>query len=200
VPRGRQFPCVGVRATVACRVQLPDLLRNGPGAFLFGIALAAALGLLVLQWVKHLARRRRVLRAARAGQAERAAAQVLVEAGYAIVGRQVRRSWSVLADGHELRFDLIADYLVEVDGARWVAEVKTGERALDLRYGPTRRQLLEYRQAFGAEGVLLVDAEGQQVRRVQFRELAPSPPRWGVRLLWLGAGVLLGLVLARYLR
>src|SRR5262245_24754757 len=121
-------------------MQLSDLLRNGPRAFLLGIALAVALALLALQLVKHLARRRRILRAARAGHAERAAAQVLVQAGYTIVGRQVRRAWSVLADGQELRFDLIADYLVEDDGARWVAEVKTGERALNLRHGPTRRQ------------------------------------------------------------
>ena len=81
----------------------------------------------------------------------------------------------------------------EKDGKTCVAEVKTGERALDLRHGPTRRQLLEYQQAFGVEGVLLVDAEGGSVSCVSF--LAPSEAR-GVSPLWIfAAGLLSGLAL-----
>jgi hypothetical protein len=174
-----------------------DLLRIGPSAFLLGIGLALVLAYLALHLVRQLARRRRIRRAARAAQAERAAAQVLIRAGYAIVGRQVRRAWSVLADGEEVGFDLIADYLVESAGALWVAEVKTGPRALSLRHGPTRRQLLEYRHAFGVNGVLLVDAEAEHVRRIQFRERR-SGDRAKSALCWLAAGVLLGLLLARY--
>jgi hypothetical protein len=112
------------------------------------------------------------------------------------LGRQVRRVWSVLADGQEVSFDLIADYLVEAAGAAWVAEVKTGERALSLLHGPTRRQLLEYRHAFGVQGVLLVDAEAQRVRRIQFRE--PAPRAQASRaLLWLALGLMLGVALSR---
>ena len=161
------------------------------------MGVAALVGFLSFHVVQHLARQRRVRRAARAHQAERAAALVLERAGYTVLGRQVRRVWSVLADGQELSFDLIADYLVEAAGAAWVAEVKTGERALSLLHGPTRRQLLEYRHAFGVEGVLLVDAEAQRVRRIQFREPAPRAraPR---ALLWLGLGLLLGWTLSRY--
>jgi hypothetical protein len=173
------------------------LLRISPRAFLLGMVAALLAAVLMLQLVRQLARRRRVQRAARAAHAERAAAQVLIRAGYAIVGRQVRRAWSVLADGEELGFDLIADYLVESAGRLWVAEVKTGQRALSLLHGPTRRQLLEYRHAFGVEGVLLVDAEAAQVRRIQFRE----PAREGQArraLCWLAAGLVLGLLLDHY--
>jgi len=178
-------------------MQLSDLLRIGPSSFLLGIAVAVILAYLSLQLVKHLARRRRMRRAARAAHAERAAARVLIRSGYAIVGRQVRRAWSVLADGEEVGFDLIADYLVESAGTLWVAEVKTGQRALSLRHGPTRRQLLEYRHAFGVEGVLLVDAEAEHVRRIQFRE--PVRETHSSRALgWLGAGLVLGLLLGRY--
>jgi hypothetical protein len=160
-----------------------------------GIAVLVGSGALHL--MKQLARSRRVRRAARAHQAERAAAVVLERAGYTVMGRQVRRVWSVLADGQEVSFDLIADYLVEAAGAAWVAEVKTGERALSLLHGPTRRQLLEYRHAFGVEGVLLVDAEAQRVRRIQFR--APARRARAPRaLLWLGLGCVLGFVLSRY--
>lgn len=170
--------------------------------FLLGMLLSALLAGFVLHLVKRRARWRRVRRAARASRAERAAAAVLGAHGYAIVGHQVRQRWSLLADGQELSFDLVADYLVESDGVRWIAEVKTGERALDLRYGPTRRQLLEYRQAFGVDGVLLVDAEAQSVRTVRFREpprLARSAWRRSApqQLVLLGVGLVLGVWLTR---
>jgi len=174
-----------------------DLLQIGPSSFLLGIAVALVCAFLVLQMMRHLARRRRIRRAARAAHAERAAAQVLIRAGYAIVGRQVRRAWSLLADGEVVGFDLIADYLVECAGTLWVAEVKTGPQALSLRHGPTRRQLLEYRQAFGVDGVLLVDAEAAQVRRIQFREPL-RPGHLSRALCWLGAGLLLGAALGHY--
>jgi len=178
-------------------MQTSDLSRIGPGAFLLGMSVTALIAYLAFHLMKHLARRRRVRRAGRALHAERAAAQVLARAGYAVVGRQVRRAWSVLADGQEVSFDLIADYLVEAGGKPWVAEVKTGDRALSLRHGPTRQQLLEYRHAFGVEGVLLVDAEAEQVQRIEFREPV-HVPRSTHALAWLGAGLLLGVVLAHY--
>jgi len=170
----------------------------GPTALLLGIVLlliGATLALRVSSW---LARRNRVRRAARAGLAERSAAEVLVAAGYSILGYQVRQDWSLWADGEEIHFGLIADYLVEHEGQRWIAEVKTGHKPLDLRYGPTRRQLLEYRDAFGAAGVLLVDAEARRVRRVQFRQREPARQGSAAVPYWLGLGLLLGFALGRY--
>jgi hypothetical protein len=164
-------------------------------------ALAALAAVCCTLWVLGRLRRfSRVRRAARAGLAERAAAGVLASAGYQIVGRQVRQRWSLRSNGREVSFDLIADYVVEADGARYVAEVKTGARALDLRHGPTRRQLLEYRQAFGVCGVLLVDAEGGEVHHVEFRDAGhPRPP--GLRAVgWFSAGLLLGIALAQHWR
>jgi hypothetical protein len=179
-------------------MRLGDLLHLGPTAFLFGIALVLIGATLALRVSKWIARRTRVRRAARAGLAERAAAEVLVAAGYSILGYQVRQDWSVWADDEEVRFGLVADYLVEHEGLRWIAEVKTGHRPLDLRYGPTRRQLLEYRHAFGAAGVLLVDAEAKRVRRVQFREPTATQAASVRGLYWLAFGVLVGLALGRY--
>jgi hypothetical protein len=169
--------------------------------------LVAVLALIVASlWVaarlrRWLSRRARVRRAARAQAAERGALAVLSEHGFRVLGRQVRQSWGLVADGDPLRFTLIADYVVEREGKRWVAEVKTGERALDLRHGPTRRQLLEYRQAFGADGVLLVDAEGRRLHDVRFfgvdhtaRGGALGPVALGVALgLGLGIGIGIGI-------
>jgi hypothetical protein len=169
-------------------------------ALLLVVLLLASVGLTLWlsSWHDRRSRRRRV---ARAQRAERDAAGLLEAHGFAVLGRQVRQSWSLVADADEVEFTLIADYLVERRGRRWVAEVKTGERALDLRHAPTRRQLLEYRQAFAVDGVLLVDAEGQSLRSVHFRD-AGGARRAGVRspgrMAAFGVGLISGLSLAGY--
>jgi hypothetical protein len=82
-------------------------------------------------------------------------------------------------------------------GLRYVAEVKTGAFAPRLETAATRRQLLEYRIAFDVDGVLLVDADAERVRLVEFP--LPSGPRgqgagrlgW-MGMAWLMAGVAAG--------
>lgn len=157
------------------------------------LAVVVAFTLGLRRWFDRRARRRR---GARAERAERNAAVLLEARGFQVLGRQVRQSWSLQADAEEVQFTLVADYLVQRGGRRWVAEVKTGERALDLRHGPTRRQLLEYRQAFAVDGVLLVDTEGQSLRSVHFRE--PPGARRASSLLVFAAGLVAGLSLAGY--
>lgn len=176
----------------------PGLLElpggSWPLAALALVVLSAWATLRLQRWGR---RRSLVRRAARAQAAEREAFELLEARGYEVLGRQVRQSFRLTADGEEVRFTLIADYVVERAGRRWVAEVKTGERALDLRYGPTRRQLLEYREAFGVQGVLLVDAEGRRLLRVEFDG---TPASRGARgPLTFAAGVAAGLALAALL-
>jgi hypothetical protein len=174
-------------------------LGAGFGAALSVLALVILVlgawgGLALRRWLDGRYRRRR---GARAQRAERDAAALLEATGFELLGRQQRQRWALEVDGRAVEFTLIADYLVERGGRRWVAEVKTGERALDLRHGPTRRQLLEYRQAFGVDGVLLVDAEGNSVQRVCFPE--PRAASRASRLLPFAAGVLSGLALGLWL-
>jgi hypothetical protein len=170
-------------------------LRGWLGALVVLLAMAAgvALTLWLRRWFGRLSRKRR---GARAERAERNAAVLLEARGFEVIGRQVRQSWSIWADAEEVQFTLVADYLVQRGGRRWVAEVKTGERALDLRHGPTRRQLLEYRQAFAVDGVLLVDAEGQSLRSVHFREPLEAQRVSGLAVF--AAGLVAGLSLAGY--
>jgi hypothetical protein len=92
-------------------------------------------------------------------------------AGYQILGRQVEGGWTVHADGEPLDVDLRADLIVSRKGRRYVAEVKTGRVAPSLDCAATRRQLLEYRVAFGVDGVLLVDAEEKRVIKVELGSL-----------------------------
>ena len=111
---------------------------------------------------------RAVQRARRAGAGEQAAERVLEDAGYAVLERQVRCIWWIDLDGEEEEVELRADLLVERDGERFIAEVKTGEKATDPTFPPTRRQLLEYRLAFDPHRILLVDAEAEEIMEVSF--------------------------------
>jgi len=115
-------------------------------------------------------------RAERAGAGEDEAARMLEDAGYTIVERQARVTWAPLVDGAPVMTELRADYLVEAGGELLVAEVKTGDEAPSVTTAATRRQLLEYHVAFGADGVLLVCPERGQIHRVVF-PLPGSPVR-----------------------
>ena len=138
-------------------------------AWIIGALLVVIAGLWIRlrQWANrgHV---RAVRRARRAGAGERTAERVLEEAGYAVLERQVRCIWWIDVDGREEEVELRADLLVERDGERFVAEVKTGAKATDPTFPPTRRQLLEYRLAFDPHRVLLVDAEAEEIMEVCF--------------------------------
>jgi len=134
------------------------------------VALAAAV---IALWLAAALRRwrgsrRARRRAARAGAGEDRAAVLLEAAGFTIVERQPCVDWAPLVDGEPVVTPLRADYLVELRGELLVAEVKTGEEAPSITTAATRRQLLEYSVAFGADGVLLVCPERDEILRVVF--------------------------------
>jgi hypothetical protein len=134
------------------------------------VAIAAAIVALWLAWRVRRWRGswRARRRAARAGAGEDRAATMLADAGWRIVARQARTLWIPLVDGEPHETELRADYLVEADGERLVAEVKTGDEAPSLDVAATRRQLLEYRVAFAVDGVLLVCPERGTIQRIEF--------------------------------
>ncbi|MFN0246715.1 MAG: hypothetical protein ACKV2T_07385 [Kofleriaceae bacterium] len=153
----------------------------GDTRLLVACLLAGALVALVLARTMRSWRgsRRARMRAARAGEGESDAVGLLEAAGYRIVAKQARAWWTPTIDGEPHETELRADYLVEAEGALFVAEVKTGDAAPDLSTAATRRQLLEYEVAFnvalGATGVLLVIPERGTIHRVQFPR-AKQPP------------------------
>lgn len=127
-------------------------------------------------------------RSVRAADGEQGAAELLARAGYAVLERQIEGAWTVRADGEPVTFGLRADYLVERDGRRYIAEVKTGRLAPRLSHGPTRRQLLEYSAAFDVHGVILVDADAETLTHVEIDPFArsrlavPSPEGRGFKM------------------
>ena len=137
------------------------------GALVAAVLLLVGLGLARRwrDWRASAIARRRSVRAVR-GEAE--AERLLARLGFAILARQVGLAWAIACDGEEHPVDLRADLLVERDGQRYIAEVKTGVSAPLLTNAATRRQLLEYCVAYQVDSVLLVDIEADCVREVSF--------------------------------
>ena len=132
------------------------------------LALLASIG-----WMRAVGRIRRgnARRQRVASEGERAAVGVLQAQGYQVVDRQVTGRWSLWVDGHDLPVHSRADLLVARGGRRFVAEIKTGDLAVDPTRPATRRQLLEYLLAFDVAGVLLVDMVQGTVHEVRFPDL-----------------------------
>lgn len=74
----------------------------------------------------------------------------------------------LLVDGESQQFRVRADAIVSRRGQRFVVEFKGGQDVARVGHRGTRRQLLEYAFAFPADGVLLVDAVGGRIARVEF--------------------------------
>jgi CRISPR/Cas system-associated exonuclease Cas4 (RecB family) len=153
-------------------------MGSPPGGYALGVWIQVAFVVLLLLlaialvgwWSAHTrTRRRNRARQRRATRGEELAESLVEALGMTVVERQAGRAWTLEVDGVEREVLSRADLLAEdAEGGRWVVEVKTGERAPDPALPATRRQLLEYLLAFEVEGVLLVDAETEEVHEVRF--------------------------------
>ena len=59
------------------------------------------------------------------------------------------------------------DFLVEKNGEKFIAEVKTGASAL-IQNRSTRRQILEYSHLNQNKTVLLIDIENKKIKKIDF--------------------------------
>lgn len=149
-----------------------------PAYVLAALFAAAFVFVLARQRIERaLARRRSRLRTERALRGEAQAEKLLERLGYTVEERQAPAVWTIAVDGQDHEVSLRADLVVARAGARFVAEVKTGNMAPRLTTASTRRQLLEYRVAYDVDGVLLVDVEAGRVMCVEFPLSAPLPSR-----------------------
>jgi len=145
-----------------------DELRLSWPILAFLVVASIVVGIAFARWWRGVQSRGRNRVAARG---ERTAETILERAGFRIVARQAMATWSMAIDGVEVEVDVRADLLVRRRGRTYVAEVKTGELAPDPRHPPTRRQLLEYSLAFGADEVLLVDVPAETIKAIAFPRL-----------------------------
>jgi len=170
-----------------------------PTLFVALVALLAG-GLTVWVFRRWWQMRRWRRRRQRARRGEVQAIPLLETAGYRVIAEQRSQVCRVIVDGRPTEYVVRADLLVTRGNETFVAEVKTGKRAPDPTHTPTRRQLLEYFVAYPADGVLLVDVEGGQIRRVAW-ELGHGGPaltkprpsrRIAIALFLLSLGLLAG--------
>lgn len=118
---------------------------------------------------------------------ERLARQLLRQEGYHIIGEQVRRPVAFYVDGMRHEQDVSCDFLVRRGLRRYAVEVKSG-KASRATTASVRRQLFEYRSAYGGCGLLLVDTNRQVIEEIRFEEGLQLS-----QLLRIFAGLALGL-------
>ena len=95
------------------------------------------------------------------------AQKLLKEDGYTIINSQFTIPICLYVDNEPVNFYIRPDYLVERDGKRYLAEVKTGESSSPTNTA-TRRQLCEYSRLSISDGVILVDASDEKIMHVRF--------------------------------
>lgn len=158
-------------------------------AALAGLCLFAAL---VLRVRRALERRRVARRLRRGVEGQRRARAVLERAGFEVLAAEHAATAEVEVDGRARPYEVRVDYVARRRGRLYGVEVKTGERAVDPLYRPTRRQLLEYSRVFPFDGLYLLDMETERLLRIAFP--AASYDRGGRAVLALLLGFLLGAV------
>lgn len=152
-------------------------------AAVIGLALGARLA----GWRQ---RRRRIRASAHGRRMEERAPAALERRGYRVIERHpvVAVEWFV--DGAPQPLELEPDLLVARGGRRFLVEVKTGG-ATRAERRDTRRQLLEYAAYAPVDGVLLYDADRDELRAVEFPIVRRPTGGWAIAAA-LAIGLALG--------
>ena len=100
---------------------------------------------------------------------ERNSIKLLEANGYKILDEQIMLNGYFFIDNKLNKFDLRPDLLVEKNGIKYIAEIKTGEVANpNNRY--TRRQMHEYSFYSNQDDVLLVDPTNKSIKKLTFKK------------------------------
>jgi hypothetical protein len=137
--------------------------------FEFLIAIIAVGILLLLGWKARVSWQGFKFRLSkrRGAKGEQDAVDLLLENGYRILSTQVPLDGAIIVDSEKLEFSTRVDYLVEKDGQKLLAEVKTGASASPSNI-LTRRQLREYAHLSHSKKILLVDGTAGEIREIEF--------------------------------
>jgi len=106
----------------------------------------------------------------RGQKGEKVSIKLLEKNGYKILDEQIKLNGYFFIDDDLKTFELRPDLLVEKDGIKYIAEVKTGEVA-NPKNRNTRRQLHEYSYYSSHDEVLLVDPIKKSIKRLSFRKV-----------------------------
>lgn len=97
------------------------------------------------------------------------AGEFLKKKGYEILYYQKEIKYCYETEDEIIEVRLRPDYIVQKRGKKYIAEVKTGEFAPDIKKNKlTRRQVLEYNFATDNYGILLVDIDKEKILEIKF--------------------------------
>ena len=92
---------------------------------------------------------------------------LLNKEGYKILDEQVSFPGLLFENNKKVKYFVKPDFLVEKNGEKFIAEVKTGASAL-IQNRSTRRQILEYSHLNQNKTVLLIDIENKKIKKINF--------------------------------
>ena len=148
---------------------MTDLIENNLLAFLLiisSIILFIWLGWKIRLWWKNFLF---MLLRKRGKKGEQNSIMLLEKNGYRIIEEQMKLNGSFFVDDALSKFDLRPDLLVEKDGVKYIAEVKTGDVASPFNRN-TRRQLHEYSFYSNHDVILLVDPIKKSIKKISFKK------------------------------
>ena len=148
---------------------MTDLIENNLLAFLLiisSIILFIWLGWKIRLWWKNFLF---MLLRKRGKKGEQNSIMLLEKNGYRIIEEQMKLNGSFFIDDALSKFDLRPDLLVEKDGVKYIAEVKTGDVASPFNRN-TRRQLHEYSFYSNHDIILLVDPIKKSIKKISFKK------------------------------
>jgi len=148
---------------------MTDLIENNLLSFLLiisSIILFIWLGWKIRLWWKNFLF---MLLRKRGKKGEQNSIMLLEKNGYRIIEEQMKLNGYFFVDDALSKFDLRPDLLVEKDGVKYIAEVKTGDVASPFNRN-TRRQLHEYSFYSNHDIILLVDPIKKSIKKISFKK------------------------------
>ncbi len=133
--------------------------------FVIALLLFAFLRLKIKEWSRNYKKQQRLNRGI---EGEKKAAVYLKKNGFKIIEEQSEKEYFIKENGKDIKISIIADFIVKKDGKQYVVEAKTGRSAPQITNSSTRRQILEYSQAFECDGVFLLDIDNKLLKKIEF--------------------------------
>ena len=129
----------------------------------------------------------------RAKAAEKKAALILQKKGYRVVDVQLRERLGMYINENYHESIIKADMLVRKFFRTYIVEVKTGGQA-----SPTipnvRRQMLEYYLVYKPYGMIFLDMEKEEMKKIRFDYTEGIKKQWVQNGLWLVTGIIIAMV------
>lgn len=132
--------------------------------FIWGIFLGLLFAYIISRKYKRY-KTKKILKKAKS--AERKAVVLLKKWGYHVLDVQLKETVTIYIDNKPHDCLVRADLLVRRGWKKYIVEVKTGAQT-QATLPNVRRQLLEYYLVYKPDGILLLDMEKEQLKKVNF--------------------------------